>query len=160
MKALEHRCEENALHVPNVQDEKRKNYQWYAPRVLMTCWEHVTQGAEPTQWRLDSYDGCTIWVEMHMMPDESDRRDANPTITQQRELGPKIMQSQIETDELLERNPTGCNAEANGNASRKKCDQRSSKCLKEWNTSARQWRRWVEQFKQSVVRIQKERKAM
>ena len=77
-------------------------YPWYAPRVLKQYFEMVMQGEEPIQWSIDNYDGGATWMEMDVMPKEQYKNDAEPSTTQRRELRNKLIQIEMETDEMME----------------------------------------------------------
>ena len=64
------------------------------------------QGDEPTQWSVDNYDGAETWMEMDIIPNEQYRNDAETTTVQWREFRGKLMQVEMETDELLEATET------------------------------------------------------
>ena len=62
----------------------------------------VLQEDEPNMWSIDNYDGGITWMEMNVEPEQKYQGDVDTTTTQHREFRSKLLQLEMEIDEMLD----------------------------------------------------------
>ena len=102
LESLQQWVEQEALEAVSEDKDEWRTYPWYAPRVIWRYLERQTQDNNPSAWSIDNYDGAPTWIEMQTLPEEKHRRDAEPTTAQRREFRAKLIQLEIETEEMTE----------------------------------------------------------
>ena len=81
---------------------ERNGCPWWAARVVMQYFGIILHEDEPCRWSIDDYDGGVTWMEMKMEPETQYRDDGQTTTTQHKEFRSKLMQLDMEADEVLD----------------------------------------------------------